>query len=329
MGKKVSVVVATLNEKRFIGNLINSIKKCSYPNKEVIVVDGGSTDGTTEIAEERGAEVIEEKGDPKGPSHARNQGVRCSNAEVVCVMDADEKVEDGFFKNAMKHFENEKVAAVKPGERPVIIDNFVENLHAKTIRLKNKMSELVYGKSTGSILSGESSEAIPKFYFWRRNVWFEIGGHPESAGWKELVIFKKKAAKYLKKNDLKAIIEPKSKVYFHMQHTWERLFKSFRWYGRTMIDYFKTDEDAGFREVVANLHQPLFFFLFLAIFLPFPVISLPALGLFIIRFLISIPFTIQERDPVYMATPLLDLIGGLGIIIGLLERIGGSNLSRG
>jgi len=81
---KVSVVVAALNERGFIGRLVDSINDCEYKDKEVIVVDGGSTDGTAEIAERKGATVVKETGEPRGPSHARNQGVE--EADVVYVM---------------------------------------------------------------------------------------------------------------------------------------------------------------------------------------------------------------------------------------------------
>ena len=45
-----------------------------YPNKEIIVVDGGSKDKTVEISEKNGAIVILEKGENKSLPMARNQG---------------------------------------------------------------------------------------------------------------------------------------------------------------------------------------------------------------------------------------------------------------
>jgi len=313
---KVSVVVAALNERGFIGRLVDSINDCEYKDKEVIVVDGGSTDGTAEIAKRKGASVVKETGEPRGPSHARNQGVEESDAEIVCVMDADEKVEDGFFENAIKHFENDDVVAVKPGDRPVAIDCFVEKLHAKTYELKDE------------IFSSSGSDSIPKFYFWRRGAWLDIGGHPESMGWKELVEFRDRAEEYIKENDYKAVVEPKSKVRFHMQHSWSSLLRSFRWYGRSMVDFFKNRSNLGLREIVANLHQPLFFLACLFAIAPIPIIQVICWLVVGFRFLVSVPFSLSKSEPTYLATPLLDFFAGFGILTGLAERVGGKNLSR-
>ena len=55
------VVIPTLNEESKIGELIQSLNDDEYPNKEIIVVDGGSKDKTVEISEKNGAIVILEK----------------------------------------------------------------------------------------------------------------------------------------------------------------------------------------------------------------------------------------------------------------------------
>jgi GT2 family glycosyltransferase len=47
---RVSVIIPTLNEGERIRGLLRSLKEAPYPEKEIIVVDGGSTDGTVEIA---------------------------------------------------------------------------------------------------------------------------------------------------------------------------------------------------------------------------------------------------------------------------------------
>ena len=59
------VVIPTLNEESKIGELIQSLNDDEYPNKEIIVVDGGSKDKTVEISEKNGAIVILEKGENK------------------------------------------------------------------------------------------------------------------------------------------------------------------------------------------------------------------------------------------------------------------------
>jgi glycosyltransferase involved in cell wall biosynthesis len=47
--KKVSIVVVSLNTKSFFLNTVSSIFSQTYQNKEIIIVDGNSTDGTREL----------------------------------------------------------------------------------------------------------------------------------------------------------------------------------------------------------------------------------------------------------------------------------------
>lgn len=52
----VTVVVPTLNEEEAIGSVLRELKGSGYSN--IIVVDGGSTDRTVEIAKEAGVPVL-------------------------------------------------------------------------------------------------------------------------------------------------------------------------------------------------------------------------------------------------------------------------------
>lgn len=46
---KISVVVVSLNQGRYIGEMLDSILKQTYKNIEIIIVDGGSTDNTIDV----------------------------------------------------------------------------------------------------------------------------------------------------------------------------------------------------------------------------------------------------------------------------------------
>ena len=52
---KISVIIPTLNASE---SLLRTIKSVKFAADEVIVVDGGSTDGSVQIAKEAGAKVI-------------------------------------------------------------------------------------------------------------------------------------------------------------------------------------------------------------------------------------------------------------------------------
>ncbi|MCQ4450474.1 MAG: glycosyltransferase, partial [Sulfolobales archaeon] len=68
----VTFLIPTLNERDGIGLVIDEIKSLGF--NKIIVVDGYSTDGTAEIAKEKGAKVIYQLG--KGKASAVMTGLK-------------------------------------------------------------------------------------------------------------------------------------------------------------------------------------------------------------------------------------------------------------
>ena len=80
-----SVIIPALNEAGNIYQLVREIL-ATLP-AEVIVVDNGSTDGTTQEAKAAGARVVPEP--RRGYGYACAAGVRCANSEVLAFLDGD------------------------------------------------------------------------------------------------------------------------------------------------------------------------------------------------------------------------------------------------
>ena len=57
--QKVSIVIRTLNESKYLGSLLDAIQIQTYKNVELIVVDSGSTDSTLSIASKKCQKVLE------------------------------------------------------------------------------------------------------------------------------------------------------------------------------------------------------------------------------------------------------------------------------
>lgn len=91
---KVSVIIPAFNEEKTIQDCLNSLSRQSYQDMEVIVVDDGSTDKTTEHV--IGVRLL--KQDHKGPAIARNLGAKKARGEILVFVDADMTFDKNFIK---------------------------------------------------------------------------------------------------------------------------------------------------------------------------------------------------------------------------------------
>jgi len=82
---KISIIIPVLNEAESIGQVLAAIPKES--GAEIVVVDGGSNDGSLEIAESAGAVVVLER--RRGYGRACASGVDVSQGEILVFMDGD------------------------------------------------------------------------------------------------------------------------------------------------------------------------------------------------------------------------------------------------
>lgn len=91
---KISIIVPAYNVKKYIQECIDSIITQDYVNYELILVDDGSTDGTSEILDRY---LIKENIkvyhiNNSGPSRARNFGIDISSGDYIMFVDGDDKL---------------------------------------------------------------------------------------------------------------------------------------------------------------------------------------------------------------------------------------------
>ena len=85
----VSVITATLNTSKYLREALNSILNQTYQNIEVLIIDGGSTDDTKEIANMfPKVSFVTQNG--KGLFDAWNQGIKMCTGDFVAILDSDD-----------------------------------------------------------------------------------------------------------------------------------------------------------------------------------------------------------------------------------------------
>lgn len=85
----VSILLPTHTERGFIRDCLETIRRQDYDNLlEVLVIDGGSTDGTTAIAERFGAPFVVVDNPGVTAASAMNVGIARAKGEVIVRMDA-------------------------------------------------------------------------------------------------------------------------------------------------------------------------------------------------------------------------------------------------
>jgi len=94
----VSVIIPTKNSSSTLGDSLESIKKQTYKNIEIIVVDNHSTDSTPDVAK-RYTENFYTQGPERSPQ--RNFGVKQAKGEFVVIIDSDMNLSPGVIEQCV------------------------------------------------------------------------------------------------------------------------------------------------------------------------------------------------------------------------------------
>ncbi len=87
----LTVVIATCQSERTIGQCLESVRSQQYPQERIriILADGGSTDRTKEIARRFGAEIISIPEERQNAEYNKGVGVRAATGDVLLMLDHD------------------------------------------------------------------------------------------------------------------------------------------------------------------------------------------------------------------------------------------------
>jgi glycosyltransferase involved in cell wall biosynthesis len=98
----ISVVIPAFNEEKYLPFCLASLKKQTFKDFEIIVVDNNSTDNTAPIAKQFGARIVSEK--RQGIGFTRARGISCALGEIIAVTEADTIVPPNWLKTISQNF---------------------------------------------------------------------------------------------------------------------------------------------------------------------------------------------------------------------------------
>jgi dolichol-phosphate mannosyltransferase len=147
----VCVLLPTMNEGTVVGDMVRGFHSQGLEN--VLVVDGGSTDGTREAAREAGARVTKQRGRGKGQA-IRQAVTEEITAPVVLMADADgtyrpedaETMLEPIFAGRAVHVIGNRFASMAPEAMP--------RLNKFGNRLASRAFAFIHGRDLVDILSG-------------------------------------------------------------------------------------------------------------------------------------------------------------------------------
>jgi len=221
---KVSVVITEMNEAKSIGRFLDSLLLQTRIPDEIVITDGGSTDGTQQIIQEyikQGA-AIKLIQAPGNRSVGRNTAIKNATHSIIAVTDAGCIIAKNWLEEIIKPFKDDQVMVVAGGYT-YSADNLIQKLTNDFIFQNHHPEQL------DTWLPSSRSIAF------RKEAWKRAGGYPEyqaynaklrnKCGGEDTVFdLKLKQQGYSFANGLSAQVDWKP------QPTLRKMFKQYYWY---------------------------------------------------------------------------------------------------
>ena len=102
---KLSIIIPTFNEEKYLPALLESIKRQDFDDYEVIVADAGSQDRTREIAQEWGCKVVE----GGMPAVGRNYGAEKARGDCLLFLDSDVILTRDYLESCVYEFQKREL----------------------------------------------------------------------------------------------------------------------------------------------------------------------------------------------------------------------------
>jgi len=106
MNKKVSIIIPCFNQGKYVKDAIESALNQTYKSIEIICINDGSSDNSSEVISNFKNIVFIDLKENKGVINARNTAIDASTGEYILPLDADDKIEPTYIEKAVEILEN-------------------------------------------------------------------------------------------------------------------------------------------------------------------------------------------------------------------------------
>jgi len=174
---RVSVVATVLNEASSLPHLLNGLAAQTRLPDEVVICDGGSTDGTLPLLEAESRLPLRVIRRPGGNiSQGRNAAIEVATGEVIAVTDAGVRLSPQWLEKIAAPFEDAGTQAVAGFFVPDPQPAFETAMGATVLPELREIDPMHFNPSSRSVA-------------FRKSVWAAVGGYPEWLDYCEDLIF--------------------------------------------------------------------------------------------------------------------------------------------
>jgi len=129
----LSIIIPVYNQINYTSQCINDLYKTVDDKVEIIIIDNGSTDGTSKYLSELNNLKILVNLQNKGCAYSWNQGIRESKGEWIIILNNDVRLPEQWLENLISYARIKDLDVVSPGMREGVLDyNFRDYSHKYT-----------------------------------------------------------------------------------------------------------------------------------------------------------------------------------------------------